>query len=67
MTQSQLEALYEFNYWLGLPTFKQFKKMLKAIDEELFIKASKEMLDSKVGRVYHKRVTILAKKLVGDR
>ena len=65
LEEEQLEALIEFNYWLGSSTFKKFKKMIKAINERDFVEASKQMLDSKVGREYKTRVTNLANKLKG--
>ena len=65
MTNEQLDALYEFNYWLGFSTFKKFKNMIKAINDVDLKKASEEMLNSKVGREYKVRTEKLAKKLRG--
>jgi len=66
MDSTQRAALYEFMYWLGLPTFKKFKKMIKAIEESNYIEASRQMLDSRVGREYKTRVTKLAEMLRGE-
>lgn len=45
------EALADMMYQLGLPEFKKFKKMIKALEERDFKTASKECLDS----LYHKQ------------
>jgi len=63
---NQKNALVEFMYWLGLPTFRKFKKMIKAINERNYIEASRQMLDSRVGREYKTRTTKLANLLKGD-
>lgn len=45
------EALADMMYQLGLPRFKEFKKMIKALEEREFDKARDECLDS----LYHKQ------------
>lgn len=41
------EILYHMSYQLGVPNLMNFKKMLRAIVRGKYIKASREMLDSK--------------------
>lgn len=65
MTEEQRNALYELCYWIGLPKFLGFKKMIKAVKASNYIKASEEMLDSRLARTYKTRANRLAYKLRG--
>ena len=48
---------------LGLPRLKKFKKMLKAIDEKDYVKASEEGLDSKWAKQVYNRAHRLMDRL----
>jgi lysozyme len=65
MNNRQREALYELNYWIGFSKFRGFKKMIKAIKEGDFQKASLEMIDSKLGMNFKTRTLSLSRKLRG--
>ena len=65
MTENQKDALYELMYWVGLPTFNEFKNMIKATKAYDWQLAGSELLDSKLGREYKTRANRLANKLKG--
>jgi len=65
MTEEQRDAIYELCYWIGLPSLTNFKNMLKYIKAYNWVKASEEMMDSKIGREYTTRTKRLAYKLRG--
>lgn len=46
LTPSRKMVLISMHYNLGLNGLKKFKKMIKAIEDDNFLKASHEMLDS---------------------
>lgn len=48
---------------LGMPRFRKFKKMHKALCEENYIQAASEMLDSRWARQVGKRANRLAKQM----
>lgn len=65
MNDTQKDSLYELMYWIGSPTFRKFKNMIKAIEHSDYHKAGNEMLDSRLGREYTTRANRLANKLKG--
>jgi lysozyme len=65
LSESQRDAVYELGYWIGGSRFQKFKKMIKAIRNYDYIKASDELMDSKLGREYTTRAKRLAYKLRG--
>ena len=60
MNERQRDSLYELCYWIGASKFQKFVKMIKAIRESNFNKASEELLDSKLAREYTTRANRLA-------
>ena len=43
-------VIVELSFWIGLPRLLGFKRMRKALQENDYVTASEEMLDSKLGR-----------------
>ena len=43
-------VVVELSFWIGLPRLLGFKRMRKALQENDYVTASEEMLDSKLGR-----------------
>jgi len=43
-------VVVELSFWIGLPRLLGFKRMRKALQENDYLTASEEMLDSKLGR-----------------
>lgn len=43
-------VVVELSFWIGLPKLLGFKRMRKALQENDYVTASEEMLDSKLGR-----------------
>ena len=57
-------VLVELSYQVGIAGMLKFKKMLKAIQDNDYITASKEILDSKLARQTPQRVKDLSKRLL---
>lgn len=53
-------VIVEMSFWLGIGGVKRFKKMLVAIMLQDWPRAAAEMLDSKAGRDFPRRMSILA-------
>lgn len=60
-------VVVELSFWIGLPRLLGFKRMRKALQENDYVTASEEMLDSKLGRSevrgIVKRITKLSERM----
>jgi len=60
-------VIVELSFWIGLPRLLGFKRMRKALQENDYVTASEEMLDSKLGRSevrgIVKRITKLSERM----
>ena len=60
-------VVVELSFWIGLPRLLGFKRMRKALQENDYVTASEEMLDSKLGRSevrgIVKRITELSERM----
>jgi len=65
LSDKQKDSLYELMYWIGLPRFSKFVKMIKALRSHNWNKASEEMMDSQLGVNYKTRANRLSSALKG--
>ena len=65
LSDKQKDSLYELMYWIGLPRFSKFVKMIKALRSHNWNKASEEMMDSQLGVNYKTRANRLSNALKG--
>ena len=65
LSDKQKDSLYELMYWIGLPRFSKFVRMIKALRSHNWNKASEEMMDSQLGVNYKTRANRLSSALKG--
>ena len=63
LDQTRQDVLLDMHYNLGDSRFRQFKKMIKALENEKYDRAADEMLDSKWARQVGSRAEELADKM----
>jgi len=54
------DVIVEMIFWMGLGGVLKFKKMIRAIEQEDWSEASRQMMDSQAGRNYAPRMSQLA-------
>lgn len=63
LNEARQAVIVNMVFNLGLPRFKKFKKAIAAIEQQNFLAASKEMLDSRWARQVSKRADELAEQM----